>query len=93
MEFAGKVHPYFNAMKDAAMRFAAKVPDMNMLSWDMLADRDGKIKVLEVNAASQSSDWLQFAFGPLFSDETENVVEWCASHLEYDWFSHLRTFY
>ena len=93
VEFAGKVHPYFPAMKEVAVKYAERVPDMNMLSWDMLADRQGHVKVLEVNASSQSSDWLQFAFGPLFADETENVVEWCASHLEYDGFSHLRTFY
>lgn len=93
VEFAGKVHPYFEKMKAVAIKYAERVPDMNMLSWDMLADRDGRIKILEVNASSQSSDWLQFAFGSLFADETENVVDWCASHLQYDWFSHLRTFY
>lgn len=93
LRFAGTVHPYWAAMKAAAIKYAAKVPDMNMLSWDMLADKDGNVKILEVNATSQSSDWLQFAYGPLFADETERVVDWCATHLQYDWFSHLRTFY
>ena len=92
-DFSNKMHPYFGQMRDIAIRYAEKVPDMNMLSWDMIADKNGNIKILEANAASQSSDWLQFAFGPLFGDETENVVEWCASHLQYDWFSHIRTFY
>ena len=93
VDFSGKVHPYFGQMRDLAIRYAEKIPDMNMLSWDMLADKDGNIKILEVNAASQSSDWLQFGFGPLFADETENVVEWCAANTRYDWFTHFRTFY
>ena len=93
VKFEGAVHPQWDAMKAAAIKYAAKVPDMNMLSWDMLADADGNIKILEVNASSQSSDWLQFAYGALFGDETENVVEWCAKNRRYDWFSHFRTFY
>ena len=93
VEFKDKIHPYFNAMADIAVRYAEKVPDMNMLSWDMLADKDGNVKILEVNAASQSSDWLQFAFGSLFADETERVIEWTATNLQYDKFTHIRTFY
>lgn len=93
VEFADKVHPYWNDMRMAAIKYAGRVPDMNMLSWDMIVDKRGQVKILEVNATSQSSDWLQFAYGPLFAGETENVVEWCASHSEYDVFAHLRTFY
>ena len=66
---------------------------MNMLSWDMLADKNGDVKILEVNATSQSHDWLQFDFGALFGDYTEQVVDWCATHLDYDRFEHLRTWY
>lgn len=93
VKFGGAVHPHWEAMKAAAIKYAAKVPDMNMLSWDMLADADGNVKILEVNASSQSSDWLQFAYGALFGDETENVVEWCAAHQDLDSFKHLRTWY
>lgn len=93
VKFEGSVHPHWEAMKAAAIKYAAKVPDMNMLSWDMLADTDGNVKILEVNASSQSSDWLQFAYGPLFGDETENVVDWCSMNKRYDWFSHFRAFY
>lgn len=93
VEFSDKIHPHFGEMRDIAIRYADKVPDMNMLSWDMIADKNGKVKILEVNAASQSSDWLQFGFGALFANMTEEVVEWCAANKRYDWFSHLRTFY
>lgn len=93
VKFEGAVHPHWGKMKAAAIKYAAKVPDMNLLSWDMLADADGNVRILEVNASSQGSDWLQFAYGSLFGEETENVVDWCARNGRYDWFSHFRTFY
>ena len=93
IKFAGQVHPYFAKMKEFAIKYAAKVQNMNMLSWDMLADRNGDVRILEVNATSQSHDWLQFDFGALFGDYTEQVVEWCANHLDFDHFNHIRTWY
>ena len=93
IKFAGQKHPFFGKMKEAACRYAAKVQNMNMLSWDMLADKNGDIKILEVNAASQSHDWLQFDFGGLFGKHTEAVVDWCSAHLDFDHFNHFRTWY
>ena len=93
VRFAGQVHPYFGKMKELACKYAARVHNMNMLSWDMLADKNGDIKILEVNATSQSHDWLQFDFGALFGEYTEQVVDWCASHLDFDHFNHFRTWY
>ena len=93
VKFAGQRHPFFPKMKELACHYAAKVHNMNMLSWDMLADKNGNVKILEVNATSQSHDWLQFDFGALFGDYTEKVVDWCAAHLDYDRFAHFRTWY
>lgn len=93
IQFKGQLHPHFGRMKEVACKYAARVHNMNMLSWDMLADKDGHIKILEVNAASQSHDWLQFDFGALFGEYTEQVVDWCAEHLDFDHFKHFRTWY
>ena len=93
IKFAGQVHPYFGKMKELACKYAAQVPNMNMLSWDMVADKSGEVKILEVNATSQSHDWLQFDFGALFGDYTERVVDWCATHKSFDRFNHIRTWY
>ena len=93
LQFAHQVHPHFGQMKDIVVKCAANVPDMNMLSWDLIATKDGKVKILEVNASSQSHDWLQFDFGALFGDYTEQVVDWCVAHLYYDRFEHFRTWY
>ena len=93
IKFAGRVHPYFSKMKELACKYAERVPNMNMLSWDMIADKNGDVKILEVNATSQSHDWLQFDFGALFGDYTERVVDWCATRKDFDCFSHFRTWY
>lgn len=93
IKFEGQKHPHFEKMKELACKYAAKVHNMNMLSWDMIADINGDVKILEVNATSQSHDWLQFDFGSLFGDYTEQVVDWCASHQKFDSFNHFRTWY
>lgn len=91
--FGGQVHPFYETMRDYAIKFAERVPNMHMLSWDMIANDKNEVKILEVNAASQSSDWLQFDFGGFYGEYTEDLVEWCASHLHFDQFAHIRTWY
>ena len=91
ISFAGKVHPYFKDMCDVACRFAAKMPNFNLISWDMVADRNGDVKILEVNETSQGSDWLQYFSGPFFGDTTEQVVDWCREHQRYDNFKYFRS--
>lgn len=89
----GMTHQYFNKMKEVACKYAARVPNMNMLSWDMIADKNSEVKILEVNATSQSHDWLQFDFGPLFGGHTDEVVNWCVEHPDLARFSNLRICY
>lgn len=91
--FEGQVHPYFKQMDELACKYAAKNPYMNILSWDMIADKDGHIKILEVNPAGQGIDWPQFDFGPLLGEDTEEFVDWCAVHKELNKFNHFRTWY
>ena len=93
VEFKGKIHPQWQKMRKLAMSLADRVPYMNVISWDMIADKDGVVKVIEANAASQSTDWLQYDFGGLFGDYTEQVVDWCARNAQYDSFAHIRTWY
>ena len=93
VSFAGKVHPFWDKMCETACRYQAVIPNANMLSWDMVVDDKGAVKILEVNAVSQGIDWPQFAFGPLFGDDTEDLVEWCRSNARLNSFKHFRTWY
>lgn len=93
VEFGGQVHPFFGKMCEVACKYAAIMPNFNLLSWDFLADENGDVRILEINETSQSHDWQQYDFGPFFGEYTEKVIDWCATHLRYDRFVHLRTWY
>ena len=80
--FEGKRHPYFEKMKSVVLSLAAKIPNMNLLGWDVMVDSNGEVKILEVNATCIGTDWVQYDFGPLFGKYTDDVVAWCANHRE-----------
>ena len=79
-------------MCDVVIDLAAKIPNYNLLSWDVIADVNGNIKIIEVNQIGQGTDIHQFAFGSFFGKYTEQVVDWVAAHKKYDYFKHFRTF-
>lgn len=90
--FKGEVHPYYKKMCDVVINLAAKIPNYNLLSWDVIADANGNIKIIEINQIGQGTDIHQFAFGSFFGKYTEQVVDWVAAHKKYDYFKHFRTF-
>lgn len=91
--FDGQYHPFYSKMAEIACDLASRVPNYNVISWDFLADKQGKIKILEMNLTRQGTDFVQFDDGPLFGDETERVVEWCLANRRYDSFRHIRGWY
>lgn len=92
VSFKGKVHPYYNKMCDTVILLASRIPNFNILSWDVIADADGNIKILEVNQNGQGTHLHQFAYGSVFGIYTERLIEWVAANKQYDVFSHFRTF-
>ncbi len=93
IEFANLVHPYYESMKKTAIEHAKRIPYFNLLSFDLLPDPSGEIKIVEINATSQGITQLQFDHGGLFGEYTESVIEWCVENKGLDTFAHFRTFY
>lgn len=93
LTFEGKVHPGYTRMKEVALSIHKNILSFNLLSFDLVQREDGSICVIEINATSQGITQLQYDFGGLFGEYTEQVVEWCANHFELDRFSHFRTWY
>lgn len=91
--FEGMVHPGYQKMIETAKDIHSRILSYNLLSFDLVQRDDGSICVIEINATSQGITQLQYDFGGLFGEYTEQVVEWCANHLELDRFSHFRTWY
>jgi len=92
ISFQGLKHPYFKSMTESVIEQSEKIPDFNIISWDVIADEDGKVKILEANLISQNPNISQLAFGPLFGDYTEQLVDWVSQHMKNDSFKHIRTF-
>ncbi len=93
IRFEGLKHPAYDQMVKVATQMAQRVPYFNLLSFDLLPDANGQVKIVEINATSQGITQLQYDHGGLFGEYSEAVVDWCVSHRELDTFKHFRTFY
>lgn len=93
IRFQGLSHPLYAQMVEVAKRIAEKIPYYNLLSFDLLPDANNQVKIVEINATSQGITQLQYDHGGLFGEYSEQVVDWCSSHIELDTFKHFRTFY
>ncbi|MGI6079029.1 MAG: sugar-transfer associated ATP-grasp domain-containing protein [Fastidiosipilaceae bacterium] len=90
--FSGFKIPYYGRMSSLCCAIAKRIPDFNLLSFDVIVKPDGTPCIIEVNATSVTLAQLQ-TVRPLFGDETEQVVNWCAAHRDFDRFKHIRTWY
>ena len=90
--FEGFTVPGFDKMCRCVIDIARRVPDFNILGFDVAIRDDGRPCVIEVNATSLCAIEVQMA-GPMFGDDTERVVEWCQEHANFDSFHHIRTWY
>ena len=93
LTFEGMEHPGYAKMVETVKRIHHQILSYNLLSFDVVQRDDGSICIVEINATSQGITQLQYDFGGLFGDNTERVVDWCASHMKLDKFSHFRTWY
>ena len=80
-------------MVDFACEVAKKIPYMNILSFDLIANDSGNIICLEINTAGQGITQLQYDGVPLFHKYTDEVVDYCKKHKQFNVFRHFRTFY
>ena len=90
--FKGFKIPHYDKMCEVCVRVAERVPDFNLLSFDVIARPDGTPCIIEINATSMTLAQVQ-TVRPLFGDETEKVIDWCAAHRQFDFFQHVRTWY
>lgn len=91
--FASHKLPLYPEMVKLALDVASRVPYMNIISFDIVADEDENPICLELNTAGQGITQLQYDGLPLFREYTDDVVKWCASHKDYNKLRHIKTFY
>lgn len=90
--FEGFSIPYYEKMCDVCVQVAERVPDFNLLSFDVIARPNGIPCIIEINATSMTLAQVQ-TVRPLFGEETQKVIDWCSKHRDFDFFQHIRTWY
>ncbi|WP_455635308.1 sugar-transfer associated ATP-grasp domain-containing protein, partial [Parabacteroides sp.] len=90
--FKEQIHPHYNKMCDVVIGYAKKILNFNLISWDVIVDKNGEVKIIEVNLVSQSCAIHQLGFGSFFGEYTEPLIGWISENKQYDSFKHFRTF-
>ncbi len=93
IKFGGMKFPYYEKAVAKIKQLAGLNPNMNVITWDIVIDRNEDVRILEINTSGISLDWMQFNYGSFFGEQTEAVVDWCAHHLDMDKYLHFRSFY
>ena len=91
VSFSDKIIPNYEKMSKAVCEVAARIPGFNLLGFDVVVRDTGEPCIIEINGSSISLK--PQTHRPLFGEETDQVKEWCKSHLRYDNIRHLRTWY
>jgi hypothetical protein len=67
--------PSYNAVLQTCIRLHRRVPDLDLLSWDVAIRRDGQPVVIEVNVRRQDVNITQICNGPVFSPYVDAVLD------------------
>ncbi len=74
VEFASIVIPNFEKIKDLISKLHAYLPQFRLLSWDIALDEEDVPIFVEVNMASGELDFHQLNNGPIFGDDTKEIL-------------------
>ena len=72
--FSDIVVPKYSEICEIVKKCATKFPYHRLLSWDFAIDNEGCPVFIEVNLRYGELDFHQFNNGPLFGEDTENIL-------------------
>lgn len=76
-EKAGKPVPHFHEMKEIAKQIARSYHYHRLLGFDFTVDENDNIRLLEINTLFIGVINQQMNSGPLYSEFTDEVIEYC----------------
>ncbi|MDM1286211.1 sugar-transfer associated ATP-grasp domain-containing protein [Acinetobacter indicus] len=74
IKFSEAIIPYYNSLSEVAESIANQIPLCNLVSLDMCLDSHNRWRCLEINLASQTIRFAQYAGKPFFGEFTEEVI-------------------
>jgi hypothetical protein len=72
--------PYYDKIIDLAISLSEYFVYHRVLGFDVCLDKDGNIKLIEVNIRNNEINFFQMSNGPLFGDYTDEIIEYCKTH-------------
>ena len=78
----GKSVPGFAGMRELAIKIAGRFPFQRLLGFDFCLDRDGNVRLLEINCKNLEINFLQMNNGPLFGKYTDEIIAFCKVNIK-----------
>lgn len=75
IEFSSIVIPNFEQIKDKIKELHTYIPQFRLLSWDLALDEENAPILVEVNMASGELDFHQLNNGPIFGEDTKEILD------------------
>lgn len=73
--FENTILPGFDKSIQLIKRIAPTIPHFRLVSWDIAIDQNGEPTLIEINTAYGGPELHQFSNGPIFGEDTEEVLE------------------
>ena len=67
--------PGYQSVLDSVKKMHSLIPHFRIASWDMAVDQEGEAVLIEVNLRAGELDFHQLNNGPLFGDDTKNILD------------------
>ena len=67
--------PNYSEIRDLIKKLHAYLPQFRLLSWDLAIDEDNRPVLVEVNMASGELDFHQLNNGPIFGEDTKEILD------------------
>lgn len=74
-EFRDFIVPGFQEAIGLCLDNHSRLPDLNMVSWDVAIRKDGSPAIVELNVKAQGLSLIQMSSGPLFGDVTLDLLD------------------
>lgn len=80
VNFSSIIVPNFGNVINLVSEQAAKFPEFRLISWDIAIDRDNLPVLIEANLFVGELEFHQLNNGPIFGDETKDILDEILSH-------------
>lgn len=75
--FRGTIIPHFKEAVELVRRLHQRLPDIDIVSWDVAITKTGQPVVIETNIRSQEVSFHQFCNGPVFAPFADFLFKTC----------------